>query len=140
MVFRARKPFHPQRFWEWLHDIFPPNIIRSKGMFWLASRPDNAFSFSQAGGSSRLDVAGVWWGSMSFAERIRYTDYVENQKYIEGKWVKDWDDRIIELVFIGQGLHKEQIANELENCLINDHEVHHFFSDGKFHDPFIEIF
>lgn len=138
VVFRARKPFHPQRFWEFLHESFPNNIIRSKGMFWLASRPDYAYNFSQAGGSSRLDMAGVWWASMDYAERINYADFVENQEYIESKWVKDWDDRMIKMVFIGHELNKLQLLQELENCLINTWEVVYYRNNGVFFDPFVD--
>jgi G3E family GTPase len=138
-VFRARKPFHPQRFWNWLNRDFPSNIIRSKGMFWLASRPDEALNFSQAGGSSRLEPAGVWWASMSYAERIQYPDYIENKEYIEGKWVKDWADRVNELVFIGQDLDKEQLHRELEACTLQEYELEYYRQNNKFDDPFINI-
>ncbi|PWK77256.1 G3E family GTPase [Mucilaginibacter oryzae] len=136
LVFRSRKPFHPLRFWQWLHQDFPANIIRSKGMFWIASRPDDAINFSQAGGSSRLETAGVWWASMSYAERIRYSDYLEYKDYIEGKWVKDWDDRMNELVFIGQDLDKGKLMEELSVCLINDIEVAQYLEGEQFEDPF----
>lgn len=136
MIFRARKPFHPQRFWQWLKEDFPENIIRSKGMFWIASRPDDALSFSQAGGSSRLERAGVWWASMTYKERIRYADYIENKEYIEGKWIKDWADRMTELVFIGQYLDKKQLQQDLEDCLLTDHEANDYRQGKKFADPF----
>lgn len=136
VVFRSRKPFHPVRFWQWLQKDFPANIIRSKGMFWIASRPDYAINFSQAGGSSRLETAGVWWASMSYAERIRYNDYLENKSYIEGKWVKDWADRMNELVFIGQDMDKAKLIEELELCLITENEVFDYRVGKTFEDPF----
>lgn len=136
IVFRSRKPFHPGRFFNWLHQDFPNNIIRSKGVFWIASRPDDALNFSQAGGSSRLERAGVWWASMSYAERITYSDFHEHKEYIENKWVKDWADRMNELVFIGQDLDKELLRKELENCLINNKEVDEYLAGKQFHDPF----
>ena len=63
-VFRSTKPFDPKRFWNYVQDKFPNTIIRSKGLFWLASRPEQALVWSQAGGSLRADSAGVWWCSM----------------------------------------------------------------------------
>ena len=69
-VFRSHKPFHPERFWRYLNQDYPAGVIRAKGLFWLASRPNDAMNFSQAGGSSRLDKAGVWWASMPYSERI----------------------------------------------------------------------
>ena len=65
-VYRTKKPFDPSRFWDFIQNKFPNNIIRSKGLFWLASRPDQALIWSQAGGSLKSDSAGVWWSSMSF--------------------------------------------------------------------------
>ena len=60
-VYRTKKPFDPQRFWKYVQYQFPSNIIRSKGLFWLASRPEQALVWSQAGGSIKADNAGVWW-------------------------------------------------------------------------------
>jgi len=71
-VFRNQKPFHPDRLWKYINEEYPSSVIRAKGLFWLASRPNDAINFSQAGGSSKLEKAGVWWASMTFSERITY--------------------------------------------------------------------
>jgi len=134
--FRNSKPFHPERFWEYLNEKFPNNVIRSKGLFWLASRPDEAISFSQAGGSSRLETAGVWWASMPFAERSQDPSFIDNQTYIENKWDLKWGDRLNELVFIGQDMDKEQILEELEKCLLQEDEENLYKTNHIFTDPF----
>ncbi|WP_291787500.1 GTP-binding protein, partial [Cecembia sp.] len=97
-VFRNKKPFHPQRFWAYISENWPAGIIRSKGLFYIASRKDQAMSWSQAGGSLKAEPIGVWWASMSFKERMYYPSYVENQEYIESKWDKHFGDRLNELV------------------------------------------
>jgi G3E family GTPase len=135
-VFRNQKPFHPERFWKYLNEDFPSGVIRTKGLFWLASRPNEAINFSQAGGSSRLEGAGVWWASMPFSERINHSSFVENKDYIESKWHKKWGDRINELVFIGQDINKEKTIIELEKCLIHDIEEKEFEQHKKMIDPF----
>ncbi len=135
-VFRNSKPFHPNRFWNYLNKEYPNSIIRAKGLFWLASRPNDAINFSQAGGSSRIERAGVWWCSMPFGDRIRYAAYVDNKDEIEARWNKQWGDRMNELVFIGQDLNKEQIITDLESCLLQDHEQYLFDNNEKFEDPF----
>jgi G3E family GTPase len=135
-VFRHKKPFHPQRIWDYLQYEYPSSVIRAKGLFWLASRPDEAISFSQAGGSSRLEKAGVWWCSMPYSERISYEAYIYNETYIKSKWDKKWGDRTNELVFIGQYMDKEKIMNELENCLLQDNEIDLFDKKEAFIDPF----
>ncbi len=135
-VFRNQKPFHPERFWNYLSDAYPSGIIRAKGLFWLASRPNDAINFSQAGGSSRLEKAGVWWASMSYAERISYQSFVDNKEYIESKWSKQWGDRMNELVFIGQDIDKETMIAELEQCLLQDHEQDLYDKKRELTDPF----
>lgn len=135
-VFRSKRPFHPERFWTYLNEQYPQEIIRAKGLFWLASRPDEAMNFSQAGGSSRLERAGVWWCSMPYSERIKYASFVYNQKDIESRWNKKWGDRINELVFIGQNIEKEKIINDLNSCLLQDDEPSPFGNGFQFNDPF----
>ncbi|WP_138434452.1 GTP-binding protein [Winogradskyella algicola] len=122
-VFRTKLPFHPDRFLDFVQNKFPSNIIRSKGLFWLASRPDQALIWSTAGGSIKADPAGVWWASMPFSERINYASFVNNQQHIESDWVTPFGDRKIELVFIGQYLDVENITKQLEQCLLNDKEL-----------------
>jgi len=135
-VFREQRPFHPERFWHYLNEEYPQSIIRAKGLFWLASRPDEALNFSQAGGSSRLESAGVWWCSMPYADRMRYASYVHNRDMIEGRWSKQWGDRMNELVFIGQDMDKEKMVADLKKCLLQDDEQYLFDGKIKFKDPF----
>lgn len=135
-VFRDRRPFHPVRFWQYLSENFPASIIRSKGLFWLASRPNDALNFSQAGGSLRAESAGVWWASMPFSQRTRYGSFLENQQSIESRWDKRFGDRQNELVIIGQDLKQETITTELQECLCTELELKHMEMNGSFKDPF----
>ena len=122
-VYRSRQPFDPRRFWQYVRDKFPSTVIRSKGLFWLASRPEQALVWSQAGGSLRADSAGVWWSSMPYQNRIQYMAFVENQKLIEAGWDPSFGDRKNEIVFIGQDMDKERILTDLEACLATDDEL-----------------
>ena len=135
-VFRDQVPFHPERLWVYLNEKYPSNIIRAKGLFWLASRPNDAINFSQAGGSSRIETAGVWWASIPFAERINYPSYQANKEYINSKWSKEWGDRTNELVFIGQDMEIEQIKEELKSCQLNEQEINDWKIGKSYHDPF----
>lgn len=135
-VFRDKRPFHPERFWNYLTENWHAGIIRSKGLFWIASRPDEALNWSQAGGSLRAEGAGVWWASMPFNERTRYGSFVENQKEIESKWDKRFGDRQNELVIIGQDLNEGVIRFELEECLCTEEEIRRMEQKGSFKDPF----
>lgn len=135
LVFRDQKPFHPKRLWDYLNN-YPEGMLRAKGLFWLASRPDDALNFSQAGGSFRLEKAGVWWSSMPMSHRAQYASFIENQEFIESRWDKNWGDRMNELVFIGQYLDKEQFVQDLTACLISDREKELFDRKAHFEDPF----
>ena len=122
-VYRSIRPFHPERFWDYVNNSFPTTIIRSKGLFWLASRPHQALNWGQAGGSLRAESAGVWWSSMSFEERNHYPVFTENQNLIEKDWTAEFGDRKNELVFIGLEMNQELIIKQLDNCLCDDEEL-----------------
>ncbi|WP_062058903.1 GTP-binding protein [Aquimarina longa] len=123
IIFRSKKPFHPERFLNYLNTDFSQSIIRSKGLFWLASRPNQALIWSSAGGSCKADPAGVWWASMTFGERINYAAFNDHKDEIESDWDSLFGDRKIELVFIGQYLNKEEITTQLNECLLTDEEI-----------------
>jgi G3E family GTPase len=135
-VFRDKRPFHPQRFWDYLNRDWHTNIIRSKGLFWIASRKSDALNWSQAGGSLKADRAGVWWCSMPYSERISYAGFVENQKDIEKKWDIRFGDRMNELVIIGQEMEQEKVISELIACLCNESEIRDMEVGLRFKDPF----
>ena len=135
-VFRTRAPFHPDRFWQYLNDHWHSNIIRSKGLFWLASRPDDAINWSQAGGSLRADRAGVWWCSMPYKDRIRYASFLDNIEDIEKRWDKRFGDRYNEIVIIGREMNKDLITIELETCLCTPAEIAAMERGQPFKDDF----
>ncbi len=133
-VYQNSKPFHPQRFLEYVSQDFPTAIIRSKGIFWIASRPDKAILWSQAGGSLKAEIYGRWWASVPMKERAMSQAYIENQALIQEKWDKKWGDRMNELVFIGQDMDKEKIIADLNDCLLMDYEVAGMESGNGFQD------
>jgi len=122
-VYRSTKPFDPDKFWHYIQQQFPQNIIRSKGLFWIVSRPDQALIWGQAGGSLKADNAGVWWSSIPFEERIRNISFIENQEHIEAEWHPEYGDRKNEIVFIGQEMNQEQIIADLNACLVADTDL-----------------
>ena len=122
-VYRNKKPFDPERFWDYVEKKFPKTVIRSKGLFWISSRPDQALVWGQAGGSLKADGAGVWWSSMLFKDRIHHLSFIQNQEQIESEWDKEFGDRKNELVFIGQGMDEILIREELDFCLATDEEL-----------------
>jgi len=122
-VFRDKRPFHPARFWRYVNQEWDASIIRSKGLFWIASKPDDALNWSQAGGSLRAEKAGVWWASLDTKERNQHPVFQQNEEYIMRKWDPRFGDRQNELVIIGQDLNEADIRQELESCLCTEDEI-----------------
>ncbi len=133
-VFRDHRPFNPDRFWDYVQTKWPSNVVRSKGLFWMASRPDHALMWSQAGGSCQADVYGRWWAAVPFSKRAANPGYVENQREIQAKWDKVWGDRMNELVIIGQHLNQEEVRAGLEKCLCDENEIAQYLGGLKFED------
>ena len=120
-VYRARRPFHPQRFYDliegpWLNG----KLLRSKGFFWLASKPEDAASWSQAGGLMRHGFAGSWW---RFVPREQWPEDAESTAAIMTNWLPEIGDCRQELVFIGQHIDFARLNAELDDCLLNDAEM-----------------
>ena len=120
-AFTARKPFHPQRFYAFLHQNWPSGrLLRSKGYFWLASTPEYAWLWHQAGGIARYNMAGLFWQAVP-AEQ--WPQEPELQQAIIQSWAEPYGDRRQELVFIGQQLDKAAMLAQLEACLLTDDEL-----------------
>ncbi|MFG3453512.1 zinc metallochaperone GTPase ZigA [Stutzerimonas stutzeri] len=119
-AYLARRPFHPQRFHDFLNrDWSNGRLLRSKGYFWLATRPQEAGSWSQAGGLMRYDYAGRWW---RFTPDAQWPDDEETRASIRSKWDAECGDCRQELVFIGQHIDFNRLCAELDQCLLTDTE------------------
>lgn len=117
----ARRPFDPKKFYDFLHSTKQyGKLIRSKGFFWLATRPEFAGQWSQAGGIARYGFAGMFWKAIPKENWPQDEDYLES---IEKQWVEPFGDMRQELVFIGQNLNKENITSALNDCLLKEEDV-----------------
>lgn len=124
-VYQARRPFHPLKFHDFLHQpwnegAMQGRLLRSKGYFWLATRPEYAGQWNQAGGSARYDVAGLFWKALPESQ---WPEEQESRDYIRSKWQEPFGDMRQELVFIGQGLDREDLCRQLDDCLLSDDEL-----------------
>ncbi|MCC5811585.1 MAG: zinc metallochaperone GTPase ZigA [Ectothiorhodospiraceae bacterium] len=132
-VYRARRPFHPLRFWQWVQREWP-GVIRSKGHFWLASRPEYVGDWSQAGAMARHGLAGMWWADI---DPDQWPDDPETLALIRSRWAEPYGDRQQELVLIGINMDEDYLRSELDACLLSDAEL----ADGpgawqRMEDPF----
>jgi G3E family GTPase len=118
-VYRARRPFHPQRFYDRLSRDWH-GILRSKGFFWLASRLDKIGVWSQAGKIARLDFGGFWWASIP---PEHWPEVPQIRQQIEKVWNPEVGDCRQELVFIGIEMDELEIYDSLQECLLTDQEM-----------------
>ena len=119
--YQARRPFHPEKFFAFLHGTERyGKLLRSKGYFWLATRPEFAGQLSQAGGIARYGFVGMFWSAVP---RSRWPDDPEYLASIEKSWEEPFGDMRQELVFIGQGLDESCVRSALDDCLLNDEEM-----------------
>ena len=120
-AYRARRPFHPQRFFDFIDRPWVNGkLLRSKGFFWLASKHQDAGSWSQAGGLMRHGFAGRWW---RFVPKSQWPQDEESIAAIMGNWQLSTGDCRQELVFIGQNIDFTLLRAELDACLLNDEEM-----------------
>lgn len=120
-VFRARKPFHPMRLWNLIHDEEVwKDVLRSKGFFWLATRMKTVGEWAQAGGSLNLSPAGSWWASVP---KSHWGVDAETQAEIEKLFDGKYGDRRQELVFIGTTMNQAELIARLEEALLTPEEM-----------------
>jgi G3E family GTPase len=116
-VYRARQPFAPSRLQAFFNRPWP-GVIRAKGFFWLATRPDHVGELHQAGPLVRIGRRGLWWGSVP---KSRWPDHPEWRASMARYLDPTWADRRQEIVFIGADpMDEAEIRDELDACLVQD--------------------
>lgn len=118
-VYRRRKPFHPSRLAEFM-SYWPEEVVRAKGLVWLAAEGDVAASLSQAGPSIQFGPAGHWVAALPEADK---EEILRNEPDVLEKWDAQWGDRQTELVMIGIEMERASIEDELDQCLLSDEEM-----------------
>ena len=113
-VYRARRPFHPGKFHAFINSAWP-GVVRAKGFFWLATRPNWAGELSQAGAFVETRAAGYWWAAIP---RQNWGMDDEAAAKLLAKWDKVYADRRQELVFIGVDFDEAELRARLDACLI----------------------
>jgi G3E family GTPase len=132
-VYCTRRPFHPQRFYDYLQTSWP-GVIRAKGLFWLATRMELAGYISQAGVLRDTRAMGFFWSAVQRSEWPQDTETLaEIQTHFQGPY----GDRRQEMVIIGQNMDAEPLRQALDLCLLTDAE----YAQGadawqKMRDPF----
>jgi G3E family GTPase len=117
----ARRPMHPERFWNLLSCSWQAgDVLRSKGFFWLATRPDSIGLYQQAGGTLKVEHAGTWWAAVP---RNLWPTSTEMREWIDRKWSEPTGDRRQEIAFIGRRMDESWLRQRLDECLLSDEEL-----------------
>jgi len=118
-VYRRRAPFHPERLMAFLAE-WPEEVVRAKGIVWIASRNDTAGLISQAGPSIQFGASGRWLASLPEEELRAMRD--EEPELFDG-WDERWGDRISEVVLIGIDMDRAKLESALDACLLTEEEM-----------------
>ncbi len=117
-VYRARRPFDPVRVHAVLNGDLP-GVIRAKGHFWLATRPEWAAEFSLAGSLSTVRPLGLWWVALP---QTRWPGPGQGLEEVQAKWAEPWGDRRQEMVFIGSDMDRAGLTSALDDALVSETE------------------
>lgn len=131
-VYRARRPFEPEKIMALLNGDLP-GVIRAKGHFWIATRPEWVAEFSLAGALSSVTPLGTWWASVP---KDRWPPQDSVQDYMKQHWQEPWGDRRQEIVFIGAGIDWADIRVRLDGALVPEELAQSPDSLPDFSDPF----
>lgn len=119
-VYASRRPFHSQRLMNAIEEGVFEDIVRAKGVVWLATRNDRAGEWSQAGRVFTLEPAGMWAASTSQDEWPEDDAFRDE---IAEVWQEPYGDRRTELVLIGQAFDQAELTKQLDDCLLTDEEL-----------------
>ena len=114
-VYRARRPFHPAKFYQFLTGSGLDKVIRAKGHFWLATRTEFLGELALAGTQKSVSRMGRWWAAVP---KNRWPEDGSFEAFVLKNWDQTWGDRRQELVFIGISMDQAKITAALDACLV----------------------
>ena len=118
-VYRARRPLHPEKFWDLIQKPFP-GVFRAKGFFWLATRMDIVGGLNIAGSECHYSPAGQWWAAHA---RDNHSDDTEIPDRLKKEWVEPFGDRRQAIAFMGIDLNSTNLSAQLDACLLSESEM-----------------
>jgi G3E family GTPase len=131
-VYRARRPFDPAKFHQFLSESWA-GVIRAKGHFWIATRPQWLGELSQAGSIVRTEGLGFWWANVP---ADRWPDDPFWRQSLKKNWNELYGDRRQEIVFIGTDMDQDAIKARLDACLVSGKPGMHIAEWAGLADPF----
>ncbi|ETR76270.1 hypothetical protein X566_17030 [Afipia sp. P52-10] len=131
-VYRAQRPFEPEKLHRFLRESWG-GVIRAKGHFWIATRPDWVGELSQAGAIVKTEGMGFWWANIP-VERWPSDPYW--RQTLKKNWNALYGDRRQEIVFIGTDMDEQAIRARLDACLVAGEPGMNIKAWSKLSDPF----
>jgi G3E family GTPase len=131
-VYRARQPFEPEKILDVLNGDLP-GVIRAKGHFWIATRPQWVAEFSLAGALSSIKPLGTWWATVP---KERWPEDEIARRYMTAHWAEPWGDRRQEIVFIGSGIDWPDVKARLDAALVPENVATSVDAIPTYSDPF----
>jgi G3E family GTPase len=113
LVYRAHRPFDPVRFSDFIASPWN-GILRSKGFFWLATRPRWVGELAHCGALVRTSGRSWWWAAIAKAS---WPSDPAWRSELEASWHPRYGDRKQELVFIGVNFDAVALRSQLDSCL-----------------------
>ena len=114
-VYRARRPFDPEKLYAFLTGEHLDKVIRAKGHFWTATRPDFLAELAIAGTQKSVSRMGRWWAAVP---KNQWPEDGTFEEFVVKHWQDPWGDRRQEMVFIGIHMDEAAITTALEDCLV----------------------
>ncbi len=132
-LFRATRPFHPERLWDLIESDWP-GMLRCKGHFWIASQPERCFSWEQTAGARHFECIGDWWVA---TPRDEWPTGRAFEAELMQQWSVEFGDRRQMFGWIGYRLDAMAWRRQLQRCLLTPSEVLEGESGWRrFDDPF----
>jgi G3E family GTPase len=131
LAYRARRPFHPGRFWDLLQRNLR-GVLRVKGFFWLATRMDEVGGLNLAGSELHCASAGAWW-----AARDQSSREAEMPERTQHEWEEPFGDRRQTFAIMALEVDRPTLQSQFDACLLTDEEMAEGPERWKnFADPF----
>lgn len=118
-VYRARRPFHPEKFWNLIQSPFP-GVFRAKGFFWLASRMSIVGGLNISGSECHYSPAGQWWAANA---HDNHSHHAEIPDRLKKEWEEPFGDRRQAIAFMGIDVDAADLSARLDACLLSDSEM-----------------
>ena len=113
-VYYRRPALDINRFDNFVAKHWPKNIIRAKGICYIADEKDKCYLFEQSGVQKSIRNAGLWFATMP-EEQLE--EMMKRDANLRRDWDPDYGDRMVKIVFIGQNLDRKELAAMMDECL-----------------------